>query len=116
MNSKVFKSLNSFRKLFPFIKVNWLTLFLIVLTFSLIKYIFVDARLLQTLIDRNNQIELKVQEINKLTQLNSEIKLKLENSKEKDLEIIESNARYRFRMIKPDEIFFQLPSKIQSEK
>ena len=116
MNNKVLTSLNSYRKLFPFAKVNWLTLFLIVLTFSLIKYIFIDARLLQTLINRNNQIEIKVQEINKLTQLNSEIKIKLENSKQEDLEIIESNARYRFRMIKPDEIFFQLPSKIQSEK
>lgn len=95
-------------KIFGFFYQYWITIILIVVLATLIRQNFLVNNFPNSLIQKQKQIDQNIKINNSLTQQNTIKKLELEAKTAADMEALESQARYRFGLIKEGETYYQI--------
>lgn len=97
-----------------FISKYWLTTILIVILSSLMYQNFWVNKFPLSLMNKQAIINEKIKQNQLLSQQNKTKSIKLKAIKAKDKEILESQARYRFGLIKKRENYYQINDSISS--
>ncbi|OIR25563.1 septum formation initiator family protein [Bathymodiolus thermophilus thioautotrophic gill symbiont] len=96
------------KKNFDFVYRYWITLMLAAILLILIRQNFLINQFPSSLLEKQAIID-KNEKINQLLKQQNTIKiLELQAKNAVDMEILESQARYRFGLIKPSERYYQI--------
>ncbi|HIG89311.1 septum formation initiator family protein [Candidatus Thioglobus sp.] len=100
-------------KLFDFFYNYWITIILLVVLTTLIRQNFFINNFPKNLKDRQQTIEQNTVLNQALENKNQSLIIELNSESEPNMEILESQARYRFGLVKDGEKYYQISKVIQ---
>ncbi|EEZ79815.1 septum formation initiator family protein [Candidatus Thioglobus sp.] len=102
-------------KLFGFFYDYWITIILLVILTTLIRQNFYINDFPMVLHERQRVIEQNVVLNQALENKNQSLTIELNSELEPNMEILESQARYRFGLIKDGEKYYQISKAVQDQ-